>query len=187
MPTPSSCVVQPQQQTRTYIQDKNARAIPALPATLGNTPTLSTPGGPNVFMSGLFGSFSSEGCPPPKELDVGKVTAMYVWVARRRFKGAERFFVEKGLVGLGIKGIEGLLCESSNDENSGVDVTQIEVRVEWKRGGRKKREKLREKMGRAQEIEKEQRSRKNSANTSRRSSIIPPPASAMARRRRHKQ
>ncbi|KAK1230991.1 hypothetical protein PQX77_005901 [Marasmius sp. AFHP31] len=184
VPTPSSSRFNsnsgpgPTSPSHSQIQDKNARAIPTLPATLGITPTLSTPGGPNVLMSGLFSSFSSKGYPPPRELGFGKGPAMYVWVVRRWFKGAERSFVEKGLVGLGIKGIEGLPGGSSNDENSGVDMTQIEVRVEWKRGGRKKREKLREKKRREQEIEKEERSRNNSANTSRRSSIIPPPASA---------
>ncbi|KAL0057323.1 hypothetical protein AAF712_016040 [Marasmius tenuissimus] len=184
VPTPSSSRFNnnntgpgPTSPSHSQIQDKNARAIPTLPATLGITPTLSTPGGPNVLMSGLFSSFSSKGYPPPKELGFGKGPAMYVWVVRRWFKGAERSFVEKGLVGLGIKGIEGLPGGSSNDENSGVDMTQIEVRVEWKRGGRKKREKLREKKRREQEIEKEERSRNNSANTSRRSSIAPPTAS----------
>ncbi|KAF9262063.1 hypothetical protein L218DRAFT_960681 [Marasmius fiardii PR-910] len=143
--------------------------IPTLPPTLGIIPTLSTPGGPSVLASGLFSSFSSRGYPPPKGLGFGKGPAMYVWVVRRWFKGTERGLLDKGLVGLGIKGIEG----HGHDQGSeAVDLSQIEVRVEWKRGGRKKREKLKERRRKEKEMQRLEGDKSVSATGSRRSSCV---------------
>ncbi|KAK7045367.1 hypothetical protein VNI00_007616 [Paramarasmius palmivorus] len=144
-----------------------------IPPTLGIQPTLSTPGGPSVLASGAFNSFASKGYPPPKELGYGKGPAMYVWVIRRWIKGSgEKSFISGltggGGLGLGIRGLEGMPNTSSDDGDHGalVDISQIEVRVEWKRGGKKaKRRRIKEKKARHEETEKSA-SRRSSAGNS---------------------
>ncbi|KAG7087780.1 hypothetical protein E1B28_013721 [Marasmius oreades] len=141
-----------------------ATPIPTLPPTLGITPTLSTPGGPSVLTSTLFSSFSAKGYPPPKESGFGKGPAMYVWVVRRWYKGVERGLLDKGLVGLGIRGIG---SEGHGPEAAAVvNLSQIEVRVEWKRGGKRKMERMKERKRRETERGEEERSGERNSGSS---------------------
>ncbi|KAF9074364.1 hypothetical protein BDP27DRAFT_1416247 [Rhodocollybia butyracea] len=115
-----------------------------LPATLGIQPTLSAPGGPSTL--GLFVNFTSGGYPPPKSLGFGRGPRLYVWVIRKWIKGPERAHpLENGTLFGGKKsprGMGGMLSPTPHGvDGAGANLSEIEVRVEWKRGKKSKSKK----------------------------------------------
>ncbi|KAJ4464410.1 hypothetical protein C8J55DRAFT_463329 [Lentinula edodes] len=145
-----------------------------LPATLGIQPTLSSPGGPIALSA--FVNFTSSGYPPPKSMGFGRGPALYVWVIRKWIKTPEGTS-GAGLFG-GMKDAIGSMGANNNGSSmqSGrgmqmrmAGLSEIEVRVEWKRG-KKSKSKKKVKDG-AQDGDAEGSTSRGASN-SRRQSII---------------
>ncbi|KAF5345988.1 hypothetical protein D9757_014361 [Collybiopsis confluens] len=158
-----------------------------LPATLGIQPTLSSPGGPAAL--GAFSNFSSSGYPPPKSLGFGRGPALYVWVVRKWIKTAEGTS-GPGLFG-GMRDVLGSMGANTNGsglhlhsptgggggrntQNSvaaPASLSEIEVRVEWKRGKKSKSSKKNAKVGKNREGEEEEGASTTSRDVSRTRSL----------------
>ncbi|KAJ3727426.1 hypothetical protein C8R42DRAFT_716887 [Lentinula raphanica] len=168
-----------------------------LPATLGIQPTLSSPGGPSALSA--FVNFTSSGYPPPKNLGFGRGPALYVWVIRKWIKTPEGFN-GTGLFG-GMKDVLGSMGASGGSGNmqSGrglhmniAGLSEIEVRVEWKRGKKSKSKKKAKDRTQDEDTERSvSRSRRQSVITSETSpagsnSSLPAATSAETRKKRNR-
>ncbi|KAJ3846673.1 hypothetical protein EV368DRAFT_52449 [Lentinula lateritia] len=145
-----------------------------LPATLGIQPTLSSPGGPIALSA--FANFTSSGYPPPKSMGFGRGPALYVWVIRKWIKTPE------GTIGAGLFGgmKDAIGSMGANNNSSGMQsgrgmqmriagLSEIEVRVEWKRG---KKSKSKKKVKDSAQNGDAEGSTSRGASNSRRQSII---------------
>ncbi|KAJ3890177.1 hypothetical protein GG344DRAFT_50081 [Lentinula edodes] len=117
-----------------------------LPATLGIQPTLSSPGGPMALSA--FANFTSSGYPPPKSMGFGRGPALYVWVIRKWIKtpegtsGAGLFGGMKDAIGSrGANNNGGSMQSGRGMQMRMAGLSEIEVRVEWKRGKKSKSKK----------------------------------------------
>ncbi|KAJ4480868.1 hypothetical protein J3R30DRAFT_3288072 [Lentinula aciculospora] len=176
----------------------NTNAI-ILPPTLGIQPTLSSPGGPSALAA--FANFTYSGYPPPKNLGFGRGPALYVWVIRKWIKTPEGVN-GPGLFG-GMKDVLGSMGASGSGSQRGLQMiiaglSEIEVRVEWKRGKKSKskkkaKDKLQDDDAEGSTSRGVSRSRRQSINTSEASpmgsdSSLPAPTSESSdvRRKRHR-
>ncbi|KAJ3819196.1 hypothetical protein F5880DRAFT_1490098 [Lentinula raphanica] len=176
---------------------RHGRNLSSSMSNFGKRGASASPSGPSALSA--FVNFTSSGYPPPKNLGFGRGPALYVWVIRKWIKTPEGFN-GTGLFG-GMKDVLGSMGASGSSGNiqSGrglhmniAGLSEIEVRVEWKRGKRSKSKKKAKDRTQDEDTERSvSRSRRQSVITSETSpagsnSSLPAATSAETRKKRNR-